>query len=35
VLGVVELEPYVRHQLAHELQHVEQLRVALVSAPKS
>jgi hypothetical protein len=29
VLGVVELEPYVRHQLAHELQHIEQLRAAL------
>jgi DinB family protein len=29
VLGVVELEPYVRHQLAHELQHLDQLRVAL------
>jgi hypothetical protein len=29
VLGRVELEPYVRHQLAHELHHLDQLRVAL------
>ena len=31
VLGVVELEAYVRHQLAHELGHVGQLRAALGS----
>lgn len=29
VLGVVELEPYVRHQLAHEEQHLQQLAAAL------
>ncbi len=29
VLGSVELEAYVRHELAHELGHVEQLRVAV------
>ena len=29
VLGEVELEPYVRHQLAHEEQHVAQLAAAL------
>jgi hypothetical protein len=28
-LGDVVLEPYVRHQLAHELQHLEQLKAAL------
>ncbi len=28
-LGRVELEPYVRHQLAHEEQHLDQLRLAL------
>lgn len=29
VLGVVKLEPYVRHQLAHEEQHLEQLAATL------
>jgi hypothetical protein len=29
VLGVVTLEPYVRHQVAHEEQHLAQLRDAL------
>ncbi len=29
VLGAVELEPYARHQLAHEEQHLDQLTVAL------
>jgi len=29
VLGEVELEPYVRHQLAHEEQHLAQLAAAL------
>jgi hypothetical protein len=29
VLGVISLEPYVRHQVEHESQHVEQLRAAL------
>jgi hypothetical protein len=28
VLGSVELEAYVRHELAHELGHIEQLRLA-------
>ena len=28
VLGTVMLEPYVRHQLAHERQHLSQLRAA-------
>jgi len=32
VLGAVELEPYVRHQLAHEEQHLDQLRDALRTA---
>ena len=32
VLGSVELEPYVRHQLAHEEQHLAQLAEALVGA---
>jgi hypothetical protein len=27
-LGDVVLEPYVRHQLAHDLQHLEQLQAA-------
>ena len=29
VIGVVTLEPYVRHQLAHELSHLAQLRSVL------
>jgi hypothetical protein len=29
VLGVVELEPYVRHEYAHEEQHLLQLQAAL------
>jgi hypothetical protein len=29
VLGAVELDPYVRHQLAHEEQHLAQLTAAL------
>jgi hypothetical protein len=29
ILGQVILEPYVRHQLAHELQHLAQLRETL------
>ena len=29
VLGVVALEPYVRHQVAHEEQHLAQVRAAL------
>jgi hypothetical protein len=29
VIGVVELEPYVRHELAHEEQHLAQLTAAL------
>ena len=31
-IGIVELEPYVRHELSHEEQHLEQLRVALAGA---
>lgn len=34
VIGTVTLEPYVRHQLAHEEQHLEQLRDVL-SLPRS
>lgn len=29
VIGLVTLEPYVRHQLAHELSHLAQIRSAL------
>lgn len=32
VLGSVELEPYVRHQLAHEEQHLSQLAEAIDTA---
>ena len=32
VIGPVELEPYVRHELAHEEQHLEQLRSAFGAA---
>lgn len=32
-IGVVELEPYVRHELAHEEQHLAQLAGALARPP--
>ena len=30
VLGTVKLEPYVRHEISHEAQHLDQLRQAFV-----